>query len=187
MSSSSSWSASASSWSSRIFRGARGSAPNHDSSDSDRFGLARSPSAKIKHPALHPFPPHLRALSSPSPAPSFSSSTTTIQPPPSMVATPHQYNSSHDMDDEGECPVCLEPLSFSFRLPGEKPHIVPECGHALHEVSHLYPILFPFRSLHTLGLLQRRLRPPTWSWSSRSPSQVQPWRMWCMQTPNEGP
>ncbi|KAH9976231.1 Pleckstrin homology domain-containing protein [Lactifluus volemus] len=32
-----------------------------------------------------------------------------------------------------ECPVCLEPLSFSFRLPGEKPHIVPECGHALHE------------------------------------------------------
>jgi hypothetical protein len=40
------------------------------------------------------------------------------------------------MDDEGECPVCLEPLSFSFRLPGEKPHIVPECGHALHEVHH---------------------------------------------------
>jgi hypothetical protein len=37
-------------------------------------------------------------------------------------------------DDEAECPVCLEPLSFSFRLPGEKPHIVPECGHALHEV-----------------------------------------------------
>lgn len=33
------------------------------------------------------------------------------------------------------CPVCLESLSFSFRLPGEKPHIVPECGHALHEVS----------------------------------------------------
>ncbi|TFK39782.1 Pleckstrin homology domain-containing protein [Crucibulum laeve] len=36
-------------------------------------------------------------------------------------------------DDDDECPVCLEPLSFSFRLPGEKPHIVPECGHALHE------------------------------------------------------
>lgn len=35
---------------------------------------------------------------------------------------------------EDECPVCLEPLSFSFRLPGEKPHLVPECGHALHEV-----------------------------------------------------
>ncbi|KAG5638355.1 hypothetical protein H0H81_000489 [Sphagnurus paluster] len=37
------------------------------------------------------------------------------------------------VEDEAECPVCLEPLSFSFRLPGEKPHIVPECGHALHE------------------------------------------------------
>ena len=40
-------------------------------------------------------------------------------------------------EEEAECPVCLEPLSFSFRLPGEKPHIVPECGHALHEVYHL--------------------------------------------------
>lgn len=37
------------------------------------------------------------------------------------------------IEDEEDCPVCLEPLSFSFRLPGEKPHIVPECGHALHE------------------------------------------------------
>lgn len=46
--------------------------------------------------------------------------------------------SSHDLDDEAECPVCLEPLSFSFRLPGEKPHVVPECGHALHEVSALF-------------------------------------------------
>jgi len=43
-------------------------------------------------------------------------------------------------EEEAECPVCLEPLSFSFRLPGEKPHIVPECGHALHEV------LISFRS-----------------------------------------
>ena len=42
--------------------------------------------------------------------------------------------SSRDAEEEAECPVCLEPLSFSFRLPGEKPHIVPECGHALHEV-----------------------------------------------------
>ncbi|KAH7097051.1 Pleckstrin homology domain-containing protein [Auriculariales sp. MPI-PUGE-AT-0066] len=36
-------------------------------------------------------------------------------------------------DEEQDCPVCLEPLSFSFRLPGEKPHVVPDCGHALHE------------------------------------------------------
>lgn len=31
---------------------------------------------------------------------------------------------------EVECPVCLEPLSH--RLAGEKPHVVPTCGHALH-------------------------------------------------------
>ncbi|GLB41906.1 putative pleckstrin homology domain containing protein [Lyophyllum shimeji] len=42
-------------------------------------------------------------------------------------------SASQPVEDEAECPVCLEPLSFSFRLPGEKPHIVPECGHALHE------------------------------------------------------
>ncbi|KAG9032108.1 hypothetical protein FRB95_001885 [Tulasnella sp. JGI-2019a] len=48
---------------------------------------------------------------------------------------------SQDANDQDEvCPVCLESLSFSFRLPGEKPHIVPECGHALHEAcfSHVY-------------------------------------------------
>ncbi|KAH9951186.1 Pleckstrin homology domain-containing protein [Amylocystis lapponica] len=51
-----------------------------------------------------------------------------------MVAAPLPVVSSRDpTEDEDECPVCLEPLSFSFRLPGEKPHIVPECGHALHE------------------------------------------------------
>lgn len=37
-------------------------------------------------------------------------------------------------DIEEDCIICGESLSFSFRLPGEKPHIVPECGHALHEV-----------------------------------------------------
>ncbi|KAH9921707.1 Pleckstrin homology domain-containing protein [Epithele typhae] len=51
-----------------------------------------------------------------------------------MVAAPLPVVSSHSSpDEEDECPVCLEPLSSSFRLPGEKPHIVPECGHALHE------------------------------------------------------
>ncbi|KAJ7224310.1 Pleckstrin homology domain-containing protein [Mycena pura] len=54
--------------------------------------------------------------------------------PYSMHAAPLPVVSSNqDGEDEEECPVCLEPLSFSFRLPGEKPHIVPECGHALHE------------------------------------------------------
>ena len=58
-----------------------------------------------------------------------------------MAHAPLPVVSSHDSsEEEEECPVCLEPLSFSFRLPGEKPHIVPECGHALHEVSG-FPIL----------------------------------------------
>jgi hypothetical protein len=62
--------------------------------------------------------------------------------------------------------VCLEPLSFSFRLPGEKPHIVPECGHALHEVRssitlYLYElnstrlVLLPFTGHHPI-----RVGPP---------------------------
>ena len=59
-----------------------------------------------------------------------------FHPYAAMVAAPLPVVSSHDAtEDEEDCPVCLEPLSFSFRLPGEKPHIVPECGHALHEVS----------------------------------------------------
>lgn len=59
-----------------------------------------------------------------------------FHPYATMVAAPLPVVSSHDAtEDEEDCPVCLEPLSFSFRLPGEKPHIVPECGHALHEVS----------------------------------------------------
>ncbi|KAK6992182.1 Pleckstrin homology domain-containing protein [Favolaschia claudopus] len=49
-----------------------------------------------------------------------------------VAPLPVVTNQENPEDDE-ECPVCLEPLSFSFRLPGEKPHIVPECGHALHE------------------------------------------------------
>ncbi|CAK5267804.1 unnamed protein product [Mycena citricolor] len=54
--------------------------------------------------------------------------------PYSMHVAPLPVVSNSEMqEEEEECPVCLEPLSFSFRLPGEKPHIVPECGHALHE------------------------------------------------------
>jgi hypothetical protein len=61
----------------------------------------------------------------------------TMPPAPVPVVSAHEH-----IDDEQECPVCLEPLSFSFRLPGEKPHVVPECGHSLHEVS---PFSFPSR------------------------------------------
>lgn len=63
---------------------------------------------------------------------------------PYAAMPPRPVVSSHDtLDDEQECPVCLEPLSFSFRLPGEKPHVVPECGHSLHQVStQIYLNLF---------------------------------------------
>ncbi|KAI0630707.1 hypothetical protein C8Q77DRAFT_1134712 [Trametes polyzona] len=72
-------------------------------------------------------------------SPSYTASdSASLHPYASMVAAPLPVVSSHDAsDEEEECPVCLEPLSSSFRLPGEKPHIVPECGHALHEVSSL--------------------------------------------------
>lgn len=58
--------------------------------------------------------------------------------PTPILVPAHQVNlvSSEDKNDDELCPVCVESLSFTFRLPGEKPHIVPECGHALHEVSH---------------------------------------------------
>lgn len=100
----------------------------------------------------------------------YSASTTssenqTSHPYAAMHIAPMPVVSSHDADDEEECPVCLEPLSFSFRLPGEKPHIVPECGHALHEVRSFYyltnrkgaresprHVLLPSMALHRVKL-----------------------------------
>lgn len=42
-----------------------------------------------------------------------------------------QQHRRHDVSEDDEtCPVCLE--SLSIRLAGEKPHIVPVCGHKLH-------------------------------------------------------
>lgn len=68
------------------------------------------------------------------PPPALPRQNSEAHPYAAMVASPVPVVSSHSAEDEKECPVCLEPLSFSFRLPGEKPHIVPDCGHALHEV-----------------------------------------------------
>jgi hypothetical protein len=69
-----------------------------------------------------------------------------LHPYAGMPPAPAPVVSNHEnFDDEQECPVCLEPLSFSFRLPGEKPHVLPECGHSLHEVRFhsilRYPLL----------------------------------------------
>lgn len=72
---------------------------------------------------------------------SSSQITSSYSHPLSLYDTKHMpiISSRDPPDEEAECPVCLEPLSFSFRLPGEKPHIVPECSHALHEVFHVSP------------------------------------------------
>ncbi|ORX39121.1 Pleckstrin homology domain-domain-containing protein [Kockovaella imperatae] len=71
-------------------------------------------------------------------------------------APAHQVtlSSSEDKDDEDICPVCCESLSFTFRLPGEKPHIVPECGHALHEecFSTVYGDVKPGETKRNLGV-----------------------------------
>src|SRR6266478_4144136 len=75
-----------------------------------------------------------------------------------MAHAPLPVVSSHDSsEDEEDCPVCLEPLSFSFRLPGEKPHIVPECGHALHEVCFSSPCLLYGRRRWSLVALEAQV------------------------------
>lgn len=82
--------------------------------------------------------------------------------PPIPVVSSHSV-----LDDDDECPVCLEPLSFSFRLPGEKPHIVPECGH------------------DRVGMLHRCLW-PTPQPRARASSQIQSRCLRCMQAAHEG-
>lgn len=61
---------------------------------------------------------------------------------------------SSEAVDEETCPVCVESLSFTFRLPGEKPPIVPECGHSLHEECFVtvYGDVPPEGSKKTLGV-----------------------------------
>ncbi|KAG8898369.1 hypothetical protein FRB99_007488, partial [Tulasnella sp. 403] len=76
---------------------------------------------------------HSNPYVNPTPSTSYATSSSTHHPyaanPPAPVPVV-----AHDVNESDEtCPVCLESLAFSFRLPGEKPHIVPECGHALHE------------------------------------------------------
>ncbi|KAF8635030.1 hypothetical protein AX15_000568 [Amanita polypyramis BW_CC] len=106
------------------------------SAPKDTFLSPTSPRATPKSP-FRPFhslfrPKHPRPVSFHSTSTSSSDSRSS-HPFANMHTAPIPVVSNHDLDDEDDCPVCLEPLSFSFRLPGEKPHIVPECGHALHE------------------------------------------------------
>ena len=99
--------------------------------------------------------------------------------------------SSRDVtEEEAECPVCLEPLSFSFRLPGEKPHIIPECGHALHEVylllAHNLCALNIRPRIAPTGVFLRCLWSPARCFQSRGRKEVQPRRVWGMSETDEG-
>lgn len=37
---------------------------------------------------------------------------------------------AREQEQDTTCPICLE--SLSIRLTGEKPHVIPLCGHKLH-------------------------------------------------------
>ncbi|GAA5908774.1 hypothetical protein JCM8208_006783 [Rhodotorula glutinis] len=74
----------------------------------------------------HPAP----LLATPPPSPPATRTTTAAaarapHPPPFMSSSVLD-----DRQDEDSCPICLELLSL--RLAGEKPHVVPVCGHRLH-------------------------------------------------------
>jgi hypothetical protein len=114
-----------------------------------------------------------RSLRQPKPnkPPSVLSVDSTLSNPDSVSSHPYAamhlapmpvVSNTDSLDDEEDCPVCLEPLSFSFRLPGEKPHIVPECGHALHEVRpQSFPIVLHstfFRPVLPPFMAHRRAR-----------------------------
>ncbi|TIA92510.1 hypothetical protein E3P99_00609 [Wallemia hederae] len=89
------------------------------------------------------------------------------QPSPSPISpvSPSANAILADQEEDYEnCPVCLEPLSFSFRLPGEKPHIVPLCGHALHDqcFTQVYGPLpsakMPSKSLGVCGICRKPMK-----------------------------
>ncbi|CCM00740.1 uncharacterized protein FIBRA_02780 [Fibroporia radiculosa] len=114
---------------------ARSLVPKHSTLTAFRSVFQRPPTRLSSNNSLHS---SFSASSTKAPSFSPSSDSRVLHPYAAMVAAPLPVVSSHDpSDEEEECPVCLEPLSFSFRLPGEKPHIVPECGHALHEACFI--------------------------------------------------
>lgn len=113
---------------------------------SRRSGTVSSQSESVRSgKSVHPFASAVIRSSSPPPLPSAGRATiANSRSHPNLVeaytmssAPAHQVTlaSTENKDDEDSCPICCESLSFTFRLPGEKPHVVPECGHALHEVS----------------------------------------------------
>ena len=101
--------------------------------------------------SAHPFASVVVRPSSPQPIPTFRQPKTGLTGSKSLsnlldsskmqpdVAPAHQVTlSPSDVDDVEQCPVCLEGLDGSFRLPGEKGFIIAECGHAVHQVSSIF-------------------------------------------------
>jgi hypothetical protein len=62
---------------------------------------------------------------------------------PTRGAPPLALIVSTDMEEVEayKCPVCVERMGADFRIQGEKPDVVPECGHAVH---HVRPLPFSF-------------------------------------------
>lgn len=124
-----------------------------------QYGTINSAHSKQSSQSSHPFAPFSRPAS---PAPSSTAKNTFLSPQAThrldRVDSPVINNSrsspnlaeaykmtrsaqqvalvsiEDDRDGDVTCPVCVEPMGFTYRLPGEKPPIVPDCGHALHEV-----------------------------------------------------
>lgn len=87
-------------------------------------------------------------------------------PPPSPPATrraaaaaarPRLMSTSvlDDRQDEDSCPICLELLSL--RLAGEKPHVVPVCGHRLRASPSSPPLALSCAASANGALIPRDL------------------------------
>ncbi|KAL7414666.1 hypothetical protein BDY24DRAFT_414377 [Mrakia frigida] len=64
------------------------------------------------------------------------------QAPAAMAAPPLALivSSDSDEDETYKCPVCVERMGSDYRIQGEKPDVIPECGHAIHHdcFVHVY-------------------------------------------------
>ncbi|CED84269.1 Triosephosphate isomerase [Phaffia rhodozyma] len=49
-------------------------------------------------------------------------------------------NQDTDQEDGYKCPVCVERIGAEFRISGERPDVIPECGHSIHHdcFVHVY-------------------------------------------------
>lgn len=100
---------------------------------------ARPPSRQLLRPARRLPPPLLAPPTTPPPSPPRDT-------PTSSSSCPAAFMNSAITDDREEetCPICLELLSL--RLAGERPHVVPVCGHRLRTLplhsgtAHIDPV-----------------------------------------------